>query len=163
MKLTWWFFDRYTENIAHSHKSCLVAMSPILTTIWPKSALFFILKLFVLSLKKCYSAYLHVSWFQMPINQQFYHVSSAPFSFPDAFLPWSASVCKSLITMQYSSDVKEQGKVGVVAGGRMVRAWAQRSTTAMTAVSTYLRQQPSCLHKNSSTCGSNLWFINISG
>lgn len=85
------------------------------------------------------------------------------FSFPDAFLPWPASVSKSLITMQYSSYVKEQGRVGVGGGGRMEQAKAHRSTRVMMAVHTCLGQQSSCLQETSLTCCSNVWFTNTSG
>ena len=82
------------------------------------------------------------------------------FYFPDAFLPWPASVSKSLITMQYSGYVKERAGVG--GGGRMEQAKAQRSTGVMMAVHTCLGQQSSCLHETSLTCCSNMWFTNTS-
>lgn len=91
---------------------------------------------------------------------RFYQVSPFP-SLAGAFLPGPAWVCKSLIALQYSSHVKEQGMAEWEGGGRMDRARAQRSAKVMKAVRTYLGQQPSKpVGLAIETCGSQTFLVN---
>ena len=83
------------------------------------------------------------------------------FSSPDAFLPWPASVSKSLSNVQYSSHGKEEAGAGAGGGRKMERSKAQRSSWVMTAVHTCLWQQSSCLQETSRCL--NVWFSNICG
>lgn len=91
---------------------------------------------------------------------RFYQVSPFP-SLAGAFLPGPAWVCKSLIALQYSSHVKEQGMAEGEGGGRM-DGWSESSEVC--------QSDEGCPHlsrttavKTSWTCYWNLWFTNISG